>query len=146
MTQSKTLTIGALLVLGLILFGKRLAAQISVGQAKLQLGNRSVSGVDVFIALPITNNTGITFFIDGFKGQLQYGPNKIASLEISNSFELEPRQTANPVINARIRFADLSNSLISLLNSGSILQDLEVTGLVRSGQLIIPVNQKISIV
>jgi len=118
---------------------------ISFGRPSISIGNTTLTGLNITIKLPVTNNTDLSIPVNAVNADVLYGNNVLSTVFANNSFTVAANNTTEVTFNAVLDYSQFSNSIISLIESREWLQDLKLKGHAVTGGLVFPFEETFTI-
>lgn len=97
--------------------------------ARVDVGNPGVSSVkirngalNIEIEIPILNRSDLQYKVQGFLGSILYAGNPIGIINMPAPVIIPPRSQANPRFTAVIKWTDLSQPVLQVLQGAGVMQ------------------------
>lgn len=140
----------------------RQSLRIDVGNASISRVKLEGNGIRINLKLPIMNRGDLRTTVQGFLGQIFYGPNPIGTVTLVQPVVIEPNAVSQPEFTAVLTYASVGYEVISAIltrfnlpgatpppSDGSSsappvrLEDFRIRGTLRVADLVIDLNQPI---
>lgn len=143
----------ALVLGGVLLLGKKIAAGIGIGSPKIKNFTwlKNAQGIPIGITgklfLPIKNENAFPIPTPRFDGNILYqGRFPLASVIINNPVTLRAGEETTLIANINIDFEKISSSIVNIYKGGLSLPSFWLRGELKAANVQIPVNQNIQII
>jgi len=139
----KFLGIGALVWLVLKNIGNSIVSKLSLSKVKIQNVNINLQGVSFKIIASVQNNSQISLPLQDFKGFVMYGQSVLTEVTLGSPEIIAAQSIVDIPFNSHIPINQLSNTIISMIESGQWLNSLYLEGTIYSEGISIPVSKAI---
>lgn len=119
-------------------------ARIFVGSPTIQLGTISLSGIEVTLKVPVSNNTPLPIPVDSLQATVNYGGQPLTDVYLNQSLQIAPNDTTILTFRAILDYAQLSQSVANIIDTQSWLQALTFKGFVTSAGVVFPFEETFS--
>lgn len=122
-----------------------IASKFSAIRTKIKFKLLTPEGVGAELTISLQNQTPVPVPVDDLFVQIYYRDQSIGAGKLAKPVRIAPNGITDIPLNIFIRFVGLSDSVISIIESGT-LSDLIARGTVTSAGVSIPFEQTLSIV
>lgn len=153
-----------LLIGGAVWYFFRNSMRIDVGSPAVSFMKVAGNGIQINVKLPILNRGNVSYPIEGFLGQILYGPTALGNVTLKQPITIPARSTAEPEFIALINWGSLATETYGVLNGAGVVDWLmskvglgdpakikpvtwnsfSIRGTLYAGGLAVDVNQKLN--
>lgn len=121
MAKSKN-TLLALAIVALVgFFVLKQAVKIDVGTPSVSKLKPSSNGLQIDVKLPILNRSDFSYPIEGFLGQILYGPNALGNVTLKQPITIPARASAEPEFTALLNWSAIATEAYTALDKAGVI-------------------------